>query len=172
MAAEVWRDIPGYEGAYQVSSLGRVRSVERRVLRSDGIVYTIHEKILRPNVNKRGYYSLVLRKNKRDVTREVHGLVALAFLGERTPGDEEVRHIDGDRLNNSAENLRYGTRSQNQLDLYAQRGYHHRLTPEEAKEIRKRRSAGETGRALAKAFGCSESNISEIVHRRSFAWLE
>lgn len=170
--SEVWKDIPGYEGAYQVSSLGRVKSVTRTILRSDGIRYVVHEKILRPCVNKRGYKSVVLRHNRKDVTREVHTLVAAAFLGDRGPQDEQIRHVDGDPLNNSVGNLMYGTRSQNQLDLYSYRGRHHRLTPDQAREIRKRREAGETGRSLAKEFGCSESNISEIVHGRSFAWLQ
>ncbi len=172
MGAEIWRDIPGYEGAYQVSSLGRVKSLTRNCLRSDGIWFTIHEKTLRPCVNKRGYHSVVLRKDLRNVTREIHTLVAAAFLGPRGAKDEEIRHMDGNRLNNSAENLCYGTRSQNQLDLYRYRGYHHRLTPDQALEIRKRRAAGESGRSLAAEFCCSESNISEIVHGRSFAWLE
>jgi hypothetical protein len=123
-------------------------------------------------VNKRGYRSVVLRKDGKDITREVQVLVALAFLGRRAPGDEQVRHLDGDRLNNRVENLRYGTRSQNQLDTYEYRGRHHRLTPEDVQDIRRRLEAGEKGRAIAKLYGVCESNVSAIKHGGTFAWLK
>ena len=129
-------------------------------------------RVLRQSPNPRGYLRVVLRRDGRSNNHEVHTLVALAFLGPRGATDEQVRHLDGDRQNNIPENLSYGTRSENQLDTYSYRGYHHRLTPENAKEILERRAAGETGRSLAKEFGCSETNVSEIVHGRSFAWLQ
>lgn len=171
MAAEIWKDIPGFEGAYQISSLGGVKSLERECMRSDGFVYRIHEKILRPTVNKGGYNSITLRRDNRNCTWEIQRLVALAFLGPRKADDEEVRHLNGNRLDNSVENLAYGTRSQNQLDLYSYRGYHHRLTPANVKEIRRRLKAGEMGRTLAKEFNVCDSNISSIKNGLTFRWL-
>ena len=175
MDSEVWKDIPGYEGAYQVSSLGRVRSLEREVHRrlcGKDSVSLRPGRVLRQSPNRTGYMRVALRKDGGTRTHEVQTLVALAFLGPRHKWDEQVRHLDGDRKNNAAENLAYGTRSENQIDVYRYRGYHHKLTPEDAKEIRERRARGETGRSLAREFGCSESNISEIMHGRSFAWLQ
>lgn len=173
---EVWKDIPGYEGLYQVSDLGRVKSLPRitaRVERSGRVVsQPIRERILKPAVNRRGYWSLALRLNGESVTHEVHTLVALAFLGPRASNDLQVRHLDGNSLNCALENLCYGTRSENQLDLYQYRGHHHRLTGDNVREIRARLAAGEQGRALAKEFGVGETNISAIKHRRTFAWLE
>lgn len=173
---EVWRDIPGYEGKYQVSNLGQVKSLPRvttRIERSGKMAFQrIRERILKASVNKRGYWYVVLRANGESVTREVHTLVALAFLGPYPGPGTQVRHLDGDRLNCKAENLCYGTRSENQLDLYRYRGQHHRLSEADARAIRSRLETGETGRDLAKEFGVCESNISAIKHGRTFAWLE
>lgn len=174
--AEIWKDIPGYEGLYQVSNHGQVRSVDRIYIRrfKSGLraPQRLRGRILKPNINPHGYPYLVLRMGGRSFTREVHKLVAAAFLPKAKPGQVQVRHLDGDRTNPCASNLAWGTASENQLDLYSYRGYHHRLTPEQVREIRARLEAGETGRSLAQEFGVSESNISEIKHRRSFKWLE
>ena len=173
---EIWKDIPGYEGSYQVSNLGRVKSLPRIVERCErsgrSVRQPIRERILRPGVNKRGYWYVVLRSGGRSVTRELHTLVALAFLGPRPNPAAQVRHLDGARSNCKAENLCYGTPSENQLDLYQYRGHHHRLTEANARAIRERLSRGEKGRDLAKEFGVSESNVSAIKHRRTFAWME
>ena len=175
MSAEVWKDIPGFEGLYEVSDTGGVRSRSRpitRTYKSGHVARTEHKgRILRQGTNKRGYRFVVLRRDGWSVTREVHRLVAAAFLPKPTPGQTQVRHLDGDRLNNARANLAWGTASENQLDLYSYRGYHHRLTPDDVHEIRLRLSQGVTGRELAKQFGVSESNISEIKQGGSFAWL-
>jgi hypothetical protein len=100
--SEQWRAIAGYEGRYEVSNLGRVKSLPRRRTKG-GILVT--------PVNKRGYLSVTLGYEKR----ELHGVVAAAFLGSRPQG-AEVRHLDGNPLNPAAANLVYGTRSENVRD--------------------------------------------------------
>ncbi len=171
---EIWRDIPGYEGLYQASNAGRIKSLKRDRFRnrngSTEWFGTIKERILMASINKRGYYYVVLRKNGKDITREVHGLVALAFFGLR-PQSYQVRHLDGDRLNNRVNNLQYGSRSENQLDLYTYRGYHHKLTADDVLDIRKRLQNGEKGRDIAARYGVSESNISCIKHGGTYKWL-
>jgi hypothetical protein len=175
MTEEVWRDIPGYEGTYQVSNMGRVKSLPRQapLMCNDGriITRTLKGRILTPCVNKRGYESLVLRHDGKNRTYEVQRLVALAFLGPRPEG-HETRHLDGNRLNNRLDNLAYGTRSQNQLDVYDYRGYHHRLTPANVLDIRARLAVGETGRALAREYKVRDSMISAIKHREVYKWME
>lgn len=172
---EVWKDIPGYEGMYQVSNMGRVKSLPRPapVIREGKslISRTLKERILTPCVNQRGYESLVLRHAGKNRTYEVQRLVALAFLGPRPEG-YETRHLDGNRLNNRSDNLAYGTRSQNQLDVYDYRGYHHRLTPTDVLDIRARLAVGETGRALAREYKVCDSMISAIKRREVYQWLE
>lgn len=100
-----WRQVPGYEGRYEVSSDGRVRSYvqtkDGRVLRASGSPY--------PQVE-------LTHPDKKNWKVEVHTLVALAFLGPRPEG-QEVRHWDGNPKNNRVTNLLYGTRKQNAGDM-------------------------------------------------------
>lgn len=106
MTTEEWRPAPGYKGCYEVSSLGRVRSLSRP--RHPG-------RILKPQPGPSGYLRVHLSRDGVRRHRKIHVLVARAFLGERPPG-LEVRHLDGNHANNVITNLTYGTRSENQLD--------------------------------------------------------
>lgn len=175
MTEEVWRDIPGYEGAYQVSNMGRVKSLPRTTQHPGKsgsiVVQPIKERVLRFGVNTHGYYSVGLRRNGRTDTREVHTLVAAAFLGPRAESDEQIRHLNGDQTDNRAANLAYGTRSQNQLDLYNYRGFHHKLTAANVREIRARLEAGELGRNIAHDYGIADSTVSAIKHKEVYKWL-
>ena len=112
---EEWRDIPGYEGMYQVSNLGQVRSIGRTVTRSDGQVHRYKGNILRTPLNQRGYQVVNLCIQGKCQMRTVHSLVAETFIGTRPEG-MEVCHNDGSKTNNHVDNLRYGTSSENKLD--------------------------------------------------------
>lgn len=103
---EEWRSIPGYERTYEVSSLGRVRSLPRPGTKGG---------VRKIRVGKRGYPVLSLVQDGVQTTHEVHRLVALAFLGPRPEG-ALVRHVDGDALRPHADNLTYGTWGDNLLD--------------------------------------------------------
>lgn len=115
--AEIWRWVPNYEGVYEVSNIGRVRSVDRTVAYYNWracakINHSVKGRILRPGKASSGYYTVALGRGN---SRTVHSLVAEAFLGPK-PDGHEVLHIDGSRTNNCVANLRYGTRSENMLD--------------------------------------------------------
>ena len=114
-ARESWIPVPGYEGLYEVSSHGRVRSVDRTVTRSDGQVHRYKGSILRTPLNQRGYQVVNLCIQSKCQTRTVHSLVAETFIGTR-PESMEVCHNDGSKTNNRVDNLRYGTSSENMLD--------------------------------------------------------
>ncbi len=103
---ECWLPVPGYEGLYEISDLGNVKSIPRRRTRGG---------LLSVTIGKRGYPKVSLCKDGRQSTHEVHRLVAAAFIG-MSPEGQEVRHKDGDTLNPRARNLEYGTRSENNLD--------------------------------------------------------
>lgn len=110
--SEKWKPVVGYEGAYEVSDLGRVRSVDRQVW--NGRVW--HSKSGRTLSVFRGNYSKVRLKVNGDAkTRNVHTLVAEAFIGER-PDGLEVCHGNGDPHDNRASNLRYDTKAANSAD--------------------------------------------------------
>ena len=110
---EIWKPIPGYEGKYEVSNLGRVRSLDRSVWCCGAIKGSYFSRkpgrVLRPALASTGYPSVVLGRGN---TQNVHVLVALAFLGP-CPAGCEVRHIDGSRNNPCVDNLQYGTRRDN-----------------------------------------------------------
>lgn len=108
---EVWREVPGYEGAYQVSDEGRVRSLDR--VTSNGSPR--RGRILKPGRLTGGHLAVALSSASSVQQFRVHQLVMLAFIGERPPG-MEIRHLDGVKTNNRLDNLTYGTRSENILD--------------------------------------------------------
>ena len=114
-AVEQWKPVSGYEGIYEVSSHGRVRSVDREITDSRGQARRIKGKVRRTPLDKYGYPTVDLWKQGKGQTRTVHSLVTEAFIGPRPEG-MEVCHSDGDGTNNRLENLRYGTHSENMLD--------------------------------------------------------
>ncbi|MET8378015.1 NUMOD4 motif-containing HNH endonuclease [Streptomyces microflavus] len=103
--AEEWRQIAGYEGLYDVSNLGRVRSWSR--LKRGAA--------LRPLPNQQGYLSVALCSAGRVKYRKIHQLVLEAFVGPR-PAGNVGRHLDGNLTNNVAGNLAWGTHSENMAD--------------------------------------------------------
>lgn len=112
---ECWRAIPGYEGIYEVSTLGQLRSLDRMARTSAGHLKRIAGQPLKQGYVGAGYPSFVLAKNGKKRTRTVHSLVLLAFVGPR-PSGMEVRHLNGMKTDNRLTNLAYGTRSDNVLD--------------------------------------------------------
>lgn len=135
MSEEEWRSIPGYEGSFEVSSLGRIRRLDRIVTRKDGITYLLKGKLRKHTIASNGYpVTSPLNKNMT-----VHRLVAKAFI----PNPDNlplVLHEDGDKTNNRVTNLRWGSYSDNAYDAVNQ-GVHihasqthclrgHEFTPE------------------------------------------
>lgn len=118
-AAERWLPVHGFEGRYEVSDLGRVRSLDRVQVKSDGRTCTIKGRIRSLSRSGRGdYLTVSLKVDGRTVTRFVHRLVAEAFLGPRPPG-LECCHGNGDGHDNRLENLRWGSHGENVQDTVA-----------------------------------------------------
>lgn len=116
---ERWRDIKGYEGLYQVSDLGRVKSLNCH--RSG------KEKILKPVDNGKGYKLVHLVKEKRLKWKSVHRLVAESFIINNN-NKPTVNHIDGNRANNKVDNLEWATYSENNIHSYRCNGRKHPLS--------------------------------------------
>lgn len=111
---EIWKDIPEYEGYYQVSNLGRLKSLKRVVCRSDGSFHTLKEKVLKPSINGVGYLETILSKDGKKKSFKIHQLVAMAFLGHTPCGYKiVVDHVNNDKLNNKVENLQLTTTRHN-----------------------------------------------------------
>lgn len=112
MTRERWLAVPGYEGCYEVSDQGQVRSLDRRSTRGAHSVLA-RGRVLTPKFTP--YPTVSLWLDGRQYTRRVHTLVAEAFIGPRPPG-MYVCHGNGDETDNRLENLRYDTPSANELD--------------------------------------------------------
>lgn len=106
---EVWKDIPGYEGLYQVSNLGGVKSIKRPDAAGSRL---LREKILKPTIGTRGYLNVGLRKDNMQKKIEVHRLVAMAFI-PNPQNLPQVNHKDEDKVNNCVDNLEWCSRSYN-----------------------------------------------------------
>ena len=102
---EIWRDVKGYEGLYQVSNCGRIKSLPR-----NGTIKA--ERILKQTIDSTGYLIVGLHKNNKAKKVCVHWVVANAFIPRRE-NDEVINHIDGNKYNNKLSNLERCTQSHN-----------------------------------------------------------
>ena len=114
MSDTQWLAIPGYEGSYEVSNDGQVRSLDRTNARG----VSLRGQVISTPLNDEGYPKVNLNRDGHRVHRSVHTLVMLAFVGPR-PADLEVLHKDGNPAHNQLANLSYGTRSENVQDSIA-----------------------------------------------------
>lgn len=110
---EIWKDIPNYEGLYQVSNYGKIKSLERYNYKGHHNL----EKILKQSKCKNGYYYVALCKDKKIKYYQVHRLVAQTFLDNKN-NYKCVNHIDGNKLNNNVSNLEFCNHSYNEKEAY------------------------------------------------------
>lgn len=120
MNNEQWKPIPGYEGIYEVSAQGRVRSIDRLDARGR----RIRGRVLKPETNRYGHLQVGLWSGGEKCKAYVHRLALLAFIGPPPEGMEGC-HNDGNPSDNRLENLRWDTRSANMLDKVLHGTHHH-----------------------------------------------
>jgi hypothetical protein len=164
---EEWRDIPGYEGWYQVSNFGQVRRMRKTT-------NTKPYRILKPVLQKTGYLHVSLYKFGKQAQHSIHRLVCMAFHGI-PPEGYCVNHKDGNSTNNHASNLEwtsYGGNLQHAYDVLDRprnSGQSHgmsKLQDKDATEIRRLYETGQyTQRKIADMFGVGPDQISRIVTR-------
>lgn len=163
---DYWKPVPGFEGKYEASVTGQVRSLSRYVRAGRGGrgMRSVPATLLKPGLTV-GYPCVVLGRGN---TKMVHALVAAAFIGPR-PAGLDVMHADGSRTNSRCSNLQYGTRSENNKQIFADG--RRKLKPIDVGFIRGQLNKGVSGVALACLFGVSESQISNIRHGRQYFTL-
>ena len=169
---ELWLPVVGYEGLYEVSDQGRVKSLPRP--RAQG--GRLKERILKQPTNASGYHQVSLWKDKKQTVRYVHRLVGEAFLGP-LPCGLVTRHGPDGIDDNSVHNISYGTQTENSLDktrdgTQLQGETHHqcRITAETVSTIRGLASTS-THQSIADRFGLSRQHVTDIVSRRRWAHL-
>jgi hypothetical protein len=167
---EEWRDIPGFEGSYQASSEGRIRSLARTVDGRWGSKIFVPETIKSQCIDRYGYPCVGLSiGGGRSATKAVHTLVLSAFAGPRPSPRHQACHNDGSRANNHASNLRWGLPKENyndrrrhNTDASGSRNPAAKLT--EAKVRLMRQVAPQfLQRELAEFFGIAEVTVSKIL---------
>ena len=179
-----WAAVPGYEGIYEVSTSGCVRSLDRtqsysRIDRYSGRLISVTRrhsgKILSQGRTTGGYFSVCLG---RENTFHVHVLVLLAFVGPRPAGKESL-HGDGNPENNTLENLRWGTRSENLFDAVKHGskpvGEKHRCAKLKASDVISIRSTPYRYglfRRLARKYNINESSVRGVWNRKTWKHLE
>jgi hypothetical protein len=174
---EIWKSIEGYEGIYQVSNMGNVRSKDRLVYNDGNKSFCKTKgKILKPNKDTGGYLYVGLhdKKNKKTSSVKVHRLVALNFCQGYRKG-QEVNHIDGVRHNNVYSNLEWVNRSQNIRDTYkrgrntnGEKNNASKLKNEYIGIIASLYDSGVLQSIIALAFGVSQATISNIIRNKHY----
>ena len=106
MIEEIWRPVVGYEGLYEVSSYGRVKSLEKSYIRKNGVINHKSERILIPGKDKGGYLQVSLYCNGERHMKKIHRLVAQAFIPNQD-NLPQVNHKDEDKTNNRVDNLEW-----------------------------------------------------------------
>jgi len=166
---ETWKPVVGYEGLYEVSDLGRVKSLEKFVVRSNGAHYTRKERIRKPYPDKDGYPKLCLSHRGKSTMRSVHSLVMEAFVG-KCPDGMEICHNDSNPSNPSLSNLRYDTRSGNQADRVLNGTRHigethpcSKLSTDDVIVIKIMGLMGFFQKTIAKQFNINQVNVSAIL---------
>jgi hypothetical protein len=178
---EEFRDVIGYEGIYQVSNIGTVKSLRRVVTTSSGRQVTIHACIRKPVIDEFGYVRYKLNNSTKHKNIRAHNLVANAFLPEKPTKKHEPNHKNGIKTDNRVENLEWVTRSENVLHAFRiglkvaarVRGEKHgrsKLTTKEVLEIRG--LAGEYSCSIIGGlYKISKSQVSSIINRQKWTHI-
>lgn len=162
---EVWKPVKGFEGCYEVSNLGRVKSLPRKITSTNRwgpMILNWPGRELRLLTDQHGYLKVLLSKNGKAKNMRVATLVAEAFLGPRPKG-LFVLHNDGNAKNNCASNLRYGTQADNMRDsiLHGTRpkGRAHKCAKLTEKQVLAIRASKQTNKFFADLFGVDPSTV-------------
>lgn len=155
---EIWKDIKGYEGIYQVSNYGRVKVLDRKVWNAK-VECVRKGRLFRLNKNSNGYYQISLTKDGKYTVKTIHRLVAEAFLPNHF-NLPQVNHIDGNKTNNNVENLEWCTSLEN-----IRHAHKMKLTPNIARKVQKLDK--NTNKILCEYKSVHEASIIEKIDETS-----
>jgi len=177
---ESWKDIPGYENIYQISSFGNVKSLERYKQGPRNTIRLVKERILKPKNNK-GYLAIHLRTGK-NLYPSIHTLVAKAFIKNES-NKNTVNHINGVKSSNNIANLEWATESEQMvhaiktglytppdISKYTKKGSEHpnsKINENDVQKIKDLKNSGNTYKSIAKEFNLGISQVFRICKNQS-----
>ena len=175
---EIWKPVKGYEGIYEVSNLGRVKSLPRLKYcgHKNSKPQKVHERILTSHVDRLGYVKVRLSKNGESKTSLLHRVIAEAFI-DPVEGKSEINHKDGVKANNAIENLEWSTRSENVKHAFLNKLKHPKRAEENNKsklnwdsvnEIRDLHLGGVSQKDLSIKFGVTIASINNIINYKTW----
>lgn len=137
---EIWKDVVGYEGLYQVSNMGRVKAIKTIINPRDLRYGESKNRMCKPTLQKTGYYSTLFYRNGKSTRLSIHRIVAEAFI-PKEEGKKFIDHINGIKTDNRVENLRWVTPKENTNNPATKcnmRNMYNRLSKEEIARIREK----------------------------------
>ena len=168
---EEWRPVVGFEGLYEVSDLGRVRSLPRVAYRANSTVLNFKGALKKSNLMSAGYHHVTITRDGVSSQRLVHVLVAEAFL-PNPDGLPEVNHLNLDQLANVPSNLEWSSHQRNiahardhgRLHGFTNKRRRCKLQPDQVRTIRARALSGEKHETIAADYSVSRRMISMIAN--------
>jgi hypothetical protein len=174
---EIWNDIPGYESLYQVSNLGRVRSLDRRIKSRWPVGRSIKGRVIIQGIDMAGYYWFRLSKDGAVSMLHTHNAVMQTFVGQR-PYNHDIHHINGDNKDNRLENLCYMLESEHIRTIHpnppkGEKSPNAKVTENDVRTMRKLYEAGtHAKRQIARMYGLSQKSARNIIERKSWKHVE
>lgn len=179
METEIWKEIKGFEGYYQISNLGEVKSVKRVVIRSNKMKLSVKERFMKQTLCQ-GYYYVDLFKEGKKTRSFIHRLIALHFI-DNPQNKPSINHINGIKNDNSISNLEWATQKDNIIHAYgaglmdSSLGENSNLSTLKEKqviEIRNLYNSGLTNKTkIGSMFGVTRGAIRSIVNHKSWKHL-
>jgi hypothetical protein len=171
---EIWKDILGYEGVYQISSKGRVKSLGWNRVRSRGRISHRADILLKQTITHRGYKRVELNLKGSAKKFVIHRLVAIAFISNPS-NKPEVNHIDGNKENNDISNLEWCTSKENKShafvnglshQVYGEKHVQAKLSLNDVIEIKRKFASGDfkNQTKVSKIYNVSRATIRSIVN--------
>ena len=173
---EIWKAIKGYEGIYEISEHGKVRSLNHLIKYSDGRSRIQKGRILKTSLSKKGYVRVSLSKQKKRFHTSIHRLLALSFI-DNPENKKQVNHINGIKHDNRIENLEWVSNSENQIHAikkgltrynYNERHHNSKLTNKGVLRVRNLHRLGFTNKELAEDYNVSQTAMSNILRNITY----